>query len=256
VTEQVFGSTYAGAYDAFYATKDYAAECDVIERTLERFGDGKVRTLLDLGCGTGGHAIPLSKRGYQVTGVDRSPDMLARARQKAGKDKDAPEFVEGDVRNFSLGRTYDAAVMMFAVLGYQIENADVLAALRSVARHLRAGGVFAFDVWYGPGVLRDPPGERARSFRDGAREIIRVVRGDLDVAKHVATVKYDLWSVDGGSGVARASEQHTMRFFFPREIELFLELAGLRLRALTAFGDAERAPTEQDWNAYAVAVKP
>jgi len=253
VTGEVFGSVYARSYDAFYAAKDYAAECDLLERAFKRFATGPVNTILDLGCGTGGHAIPLSQRGYAVTGVDQSRDMLTRARAKAGNGGKAPEFVQSDLRSLDLGRTYDAAVMMFAVLGYQVENDDVLAALGTVARHLRKGGLFAFDIWYGPGVLRDPPGERARAFHDGKREIIRIARGDLDVGRQLASVKYDLWSVENSGSVEKTSERHTMRFFFPKELELFLQIAGLRLVSLSAFGETDKAPTEKDWNVFAAA---
>ncbi|MBI4220016.1 MAG: class I SAM-dependent methyltransferase [Chloroflexi bacterium] len=253
MTDQAFGSLYSDCYDAFYATKDYEAECDLLEAAFRRFGNGPVETVLDLGCGTGGHALPLSRCGYRVTGVDRSAGMLEKAREKAGPA--GPEFLEGDLRSLDLGRTFDAAVMMFAVLGYQVENQDVLAALRTVSRHLKPGGLFACDVWYGPAVLRDPPGERARTFRDGNREVIRVVRGGLDVARHVATVGYELWSVEPARGVEKASEAHSMRFFFPKELELFLDCAGLRLSSLTAFGDLDRSPAETDWNVFAVGVK-
>ena len=253
MTDEVFGALYSDCYDAFYATKDYEAECDLLEGAFRFFGSGPVETVLDLGCGTGGHALPLARRGYRVTGVDRSAGMLEKAREKAGAG--GPEFLEGDLRSLDIGRTFDAAVMMFAVLGYQVENQDVLAALRTVARHLKPGGLFAFDVWYGPAVLRDHPGERARTFRAGGREVIRVVRGDLDVARHVATVRYELWSVELASGVVRAAETHSMRFFFPKELDLFLDVAGLRLLSLTAFGDLDRSPAETDWNVFAVAVK-
>ena len=76
----VFGRDYAAAYDDLYQDKDYVAECDLIERVFETYGQGPTRRVLDLGCGTGGHAVILAKRGYDVVGVDRSPEMLERAR--------------------------------------------------------------------------------------------------------------------------------------------------------------------------------
>src|SRR5262249_47425100 len=158
----VFGSVYADAYDTLYQDKDYAAECALIERVFREHGRGPVRSVLDLGCGTGNHVLLMVQRGYDVVGVDRSEGMLARARAKA--DKTLPsrrvEFRQGDVRNVELGRQFDAAVMMFAVLGYQPTNADVRAALRTAHRHLRPGGLFVFDVWYGPAVLRERPSQR------------------------------------------------------------------------------------------------
>lgn len=66
--KELFGSDYANCYDALYAEKDYEAECDLIERVLRAHGDGKIGTILDLGCGTGNHALPLAERGFEVVG--------------------------------------------------------------------------------------------------------------------------------------------------------------------------------------------
>ncbi len=79
-----FAGLYAETYDALYGDKDTAAECNLIER-LFATRDGGVETVLELGCGTGNHAIPLAARGYWVTGVDRSGDMIAAAAAKAGE---------------------------------------------------------------------------------------------------------------------------------------------------------------------------
>ena len=128
---QIFADVYAGNYDSMYATKDYLAECDVIERVFARFGDGRIRTIADFGCGTGSHAIPLARRGYAVVGVDRSDAMLAEARTKADGASSQPggmgtlTFRQGDLRDVNLDSRFDAVLMMFAVLGYQHTNQDV-----------------------------------------------------------------------------------------------------------------------------------
>ena len=145
----VFGRDYAAAYDDLYHDKDYQAECDVISQVFDTYAAGTVRRVLDLGCGTGGHAVILASRGYEVVGVDRSPEMLDRAR---ARDSSA-SFELGEITSFNFGQTFDAVLMMFAVLGYQARNADVQAALATVRRHLTPGGLFFCDFWYGPAVL-------------------------------------------------------------------------------------------------------
>src|SRR5947209_19234510 len=95
----VFGQEYASIYNLLYEDKDYAAECDVLERVFRTFGSRQVHRVLDLGCGTGNHAVPLAERGYQVVGVDRSEDMLARARARGS----AAEFRSGDLTQLDLG---------------------------------------------------------------------------------------------------------------------------------------------------------
>jgi predicted TPR repeat methyltransferase len=74
-----FGRAYAEIYDWLYSDKDYAGECDLLEELFRRCSGREIQSILDLGCGTGGHAFPLADRGYQVLGVDRSADMIAQA---------------------------------------------------------------------------------------------------------------------------------------------------------------------------------
>src|SRR5262249_50342723 len=155
----VFGSVYAASYDVLYRDKDYLAECALLGRVFQKYGEGSIKSILDLGCGTGNHSIPLAQQGYEVVGVDRSADMIALARNKAtqGRIEKSVLFHQGDLRSTDLGRRFDAVLMMFAVLGYQRENADVLAALATAHRHLRKGGLLVFDIWYGPAVLHERP---------------------------------------------------------------------------------------------------
>ncbi len=192
--------------------------------------------------------MPLARRGYRAAGVDLSPEMLRVAREKveaAGLDVD---LVQGDVRNVRLDRRFSAVLLMFAVLGYQRTNEDVLATLRTAREHLEKGGLVVFDVWYGPGVLRDPPGRRNRTIEtaDGALE--REVTADLDIPRQLCTVTYDL--VRDGH---REQETHVMRFFFPAELSLFCEVSSLELVSLTPFGSLDGEATEVTWNATAVA---
>ena len=164
-----FGEQYAGAYDALYADKDYAAEVDLVEEVLRRHGAPLPADLLDLGCGTGGHAVPLAVRGHRVEGVDVAPAMLEHARAKAAAAGVQVGLREGDIRTADLGRQFDAVLLLFAVLSYMHGNDDVLAALRTARRHLRPGGLFLLDVWNGPAVLFDPPrdGEKAAALTGG-----------------------------------------------------------------------------------------
>ncbi len=251
----IFGGAYAGTYDALYQEKDYPAECDLVERIFQTYGQGTVRTVLDLGCGTGNHAIPLAERGYAVTGVDRSQAMLAAAEEKAAAAgvRDRLVLRHGDVTDVDLGQPFDAALMMFAVLGYQYENAQVLAALRTVRRHLRQGGLFVFDVWYGPAVLTERPSQRVKTIETPGGTVLRVASGELDTRRDLCTVRYDVWTVEGDRVTSRTQESHPMRYFFPPELALLLECAGLELVRLGAFPDLEAEPDEHTWNVTAVA---
>jgi SAM-dependent methyltransferase len=245
----VFGAGYAASYDALYEEKDYEAECDLVERVFREYGDDGVRTILDLGCGTGNHAVPLARRGYEVVGVDRSEPMLGRGRAKGG---DAVAFELGDIRDIRLDRAFDAVLLLFAVLGYQHANGDVLAALRTAHAHLRPGGLLLFDVWYGPAVLQERPAPRLRTIESGSSSLLRFSDGALDVRRHLCRVDFRIWQVEGERIVAKTEERHEMRYFFPLELELFLSCARMSLLRIGAFPEFDAEPDETTWNVLAV----
>jgi SAM-dependent methyltransferase len=250
---EIFAGEYAGAYDLIYADKDYRAECDLIERAFELYAPGKLQRILDLGCGTGAHVLELARRGYDVTGVDRSVAMLKIAREKAAREGVATGFSLGDLRTIDLGLEFDAVLMMFAVLGYQLKNADVLAALRTARRHLTTSGLLLFDVWYGPAVLMQRPSRRTRKLPWEHGELVRVSDGVLDVRHQRCTVTFRLEFQANGEVAYLTDETHDMRFFFPLELELFMSCAGLSLVQLAAFPYLDRKPDDSTWNVVAVA---
>ena len=250
----MFGPVYANVYDTLYRDKDYTAESALIQRLFHQYHKGSLRTVLDLGCGTGSHALPLCRAGYEVVGVDCSQDMLAEARRKATEagSKEAV-FHHADIRCLDLKQTFDAGLMMFAVLGYQLENADVLATLKSARSHLRSDGLLLFDVWYGPAVLTERPSQRVKMIPTAEGQVLRVASGQIDGRRHVCTVQYQLWELKQRQLVSCIEETHRMRYFFPLELEFFLECAGFRLRELRAFPDFDRDADETTWNVMCVA---
>ena len=245
---------YATFYDSLYADKDYESECAFLVAVFEAHGLGGSASVLDLGSGTGGHDIPLAGRGYAVTGVDRSSEMAGIAAQKAAAAHVPVDFVVGDVRDVSLGRTFDAVISMFAVMSYQLTNDDLLAAFKTARTHLKPGGLFVFDGWFGPAVLVDQPKVARKTVETSEGDVIeRVARPTLDPVAQTVSVDYEV-SRRRGELVEHTHEVHAMRFLFARELELLLGLAGLELESLGPFMDLSRAPTVDDWNFSAVAT--
>jgi len=250
----LFGTGYSNSYDLLYSDKDYGVECDLIVRAIGEYGLNPTRSILDLGCGTGNHALPLARRGYEVVGIDRSEQMLALARTKA-RDLNAgkADFSSGDIRSADLGRKFDATLMMFAVLGYQLYNEDVLSALRTARQHITPGGVLIFDVWYGPAVLNLKPSERAKVIPIPDGQILRFADGNLNISDQICTVNYRLWRIKDDRVITRIEESHQVRYFFPRELDLLLESSGFRRVRTSAFPEFEREPDETTWNALVIA---
>jgi ubiquinone/menaquinone biosynthesis C-methylase UbiE len=251
----VFSSLYAGQYDQLYSEKSYGTECDLIEKATHMNMKVKPTTILDVGCGTGAHAIELAKRGYRVTGVDLSQPMLEHAKHKANELEASkrPEFFHGDARSFDLNKQYDVVIMMFAVVGYLTTNEDVLAGLRNVRRHLKPGGLFVCDFWYGPSVLSVRPTDRVRVIDVEKGRVIRAASTQLDISNHTADVTFRLWSLQGDVLAAETVETHRMRYFFPQEFSLFLSAAQMKISTLSAFPTLEMPLSDNTWNAVAVA---
>jgi SAM-dependent methyltransferase len=243
----IFG-VYASYYDALYRDKDYEAECDFLEQIFARYAHAPVRTILDLGCGTGGHALPLARRGYTVTGVDLSEHMLEKARQKAADAGLNIRFHQGDIRNIELRRAFDAVIAMFAVISYQITNEDLAAAFRTARRHLEPGGLFVFDCWFGPAVLVQRPTDRYKVVERNGERIIRFAHPTLDIMRHTVQVDYKVLRLKDDRVLDEGDESHVMRFLFPQEIAHYLGEAGFRLEKLCPFMALERDMSEQDWN--------
>ncbi len=249
----IFSGTHASLYDRMQGHKDYRSECDLLEKAFRRYQARKTRTVVDFGCGTGNHTIAMANRGFRVTGVDRSREMLEIARKKAAASKVAVRWREGDLRTVDAGGTYDAALLMFAVLGYMTENDDLVRALTNVRRHLKPAGLLAFDVWYGPAVLAIKPSNRVKTLTLPKGRIIRKATSTLDTRRHLCQVRYHLRCVNGRTVVSDSEEIHQLRYFFPLELEFFLSQTGFRQVSLTSFPTLDQPPGDSTWNAFIVA---
>jgi SAM-dependent methyltransferase len=250
-----FMGSYAQRYDALYAAKDYQAECDLIERVFSKF-DAAPATVLDIGCGTGGHVLELASRGYECTGVDMSPAMLEQAADKTTKLglPKSPKWLTGNAKSFDIEQHFDAAIMMFAVVSYLTTNDDLMEALANIRAHLKPGSLFICDFWYGPAVLSVKPEDRVRVIETSDMTTIRRAITTLDSFEQTATVTFDLWSIHANGGLEKTTEAHKMRYFFPKEFELFLKLSGFSVLSMTEFPEISKDLGLDSWNALCVAV--
>lgn len=250
----VFGD-YAHFYDGLYQDKDYEGECDYLEKVFAKFSRHKVKTILNLGSGTGNHDVVLAKKGYQVTGVDMSAEMLKQARAKVAGIEPAVKLVKKDITKLQLNKKFDAVVSMFAVMGYMADNGQLEKACKVAAKHLKKGGVFVFDSWFGPAVLVQKPKDKQVEVEYNNGKIHRKTKAKLDVLNQVIDVTFESSYSEVGKVIHKNKETHTMRFFFAKEIEYFLRQAGFSSVILTPFLKTTGSPTLDDWNMSIVAVK-
>ncbi|MGC9344726.1 MAG: class I SAM-dependent methyltransferase, partial [Bacteroidales bacterium] len=138
---------YGKKYDKEVFTQGTAGECDFIEKELDY---NKSLKILDVGCGTGRHAIESTKRGYQVTGIDLSESQLQRAREKAEKEDLKIDFQRQDARSLSFSKEFDVAIMLceggFPLMETDEMNFEIL---KSVTRSLKENCRFIFTTLNG-----------------------------------------------------------------------------------------------------------
>jgi len=130
----------------FLFTKErLAAADDHVEKALD-LARPRGRQALDLACGPGRCSVALARRGFTVTGVDRTKLLLDRARSRARRVGVPVEWVRADMRDFAREKTFDLALSMFTSFGYFDEKEEDLAVLRNVLASLKPGGVFLMEL--------------------------------------------------------------------------------------------------------------
>jgi SAM-dependent methyltransferase len=182
----------------------------------------------------------LAERGYKVTGVDLSEEMLAVANAQLSTLPHPPSeftsqpstlsFQQGDIRSIRLDRTFDVVVSLFHVISYQTGNDDLRRAFLTAREHLEPGGAFIFDCWYGPAVLTDRPVARVKRLEDGEIAVTRIVEPLMHPNDNRVDLHYEVLVRDKASGeVEEVREVHRMRYLFRPEIELLLEETDMTL---------------------------
>jgi cyclopropane fatty-acyl-phospholipid synthase-like methyltransferase len=141
--EELF-TNYAKTYDKEVFTQGTIQEVDFIEQELNY---AKNKRILDIGCGTGRHAIELAKRGYTVTGIDLSESQLNCAKQKANAEKVEINFRQADARQLQFKQEFDLVIMLCEG-GFSLMETDEMnfAILTSATQALNAEGKFIFNA--------------------------------------------------------------------------------------------------------------
>jgi SAM-dependent methyltransferase len=224
---------YSQYYDLFYRDKDYETEAGFVDKIIKNhLPDAK--TILEFGCGTGLHASKLADRGYQVHGVDSSDQMLAKAQKnRAALNPQAASsvsFLKGDIRALRISDRFDVVIALFHVISYLPTNSDINEAFECARSHLRKGGIFLFDCWYGPAVLTDRPQVRIKRIENDKVKVVRIAEPEIFENSNLVDIKYQVFIQNKlTSKLEIIEETHRLRYLFKPEVIYFLNEAGLEL---------------------------
>lgn len=195
-------------YDLIYeaAGKDYAAESAEVDAAIKARNPG-ASSLLDVACGTGAHLAKLVD-SYDVSGVDLDPGMLAQAERRLPPDT---PLVQADMRNFSLGRQFDAVICLFSSIGYMASTDDLRDAIRNMAEHLHAGGVLILDGWVRPDAWRPSNSVHIDVAEGDELSVVRVARSERNGPTTHLEMHHLVASPGQGGAPHRPSRSDTLR---------------------------------------------
>lgn len=215
-------SQTAHYYDLIYGEfKDFEEEATRVAILLRQVAPS-VRTVLDLGCGTGRHAAALREaHGFDVHGLDIEPAFVEISRKRCP----GADFTAGDMADFDLGRTFDAVICLFSSIGYVKTQERLAATARCIASHLEEGGVALVEPWFTPGAFT-PGRVHLTTAESGDIRISRMSWSRVQDAVSILEFHYLVGTRDG---IQHLSEEHHLALFTRKEMEEGLKAGGLEL---------------------------
>ncbi len=246
--EELF-TNFAHTYDRQPFTTGTLNEADFIEKEIQY---NKGVRILDVGCGTGRHAIELAKRGYGVTGIDLSADQVTRANEKARQFGVSVNFYIQDARTISYIGEFDLAIMIcegaFPLMETDEMNFEILV---NVTRALKVGGKLIMTTLNGLYPLR----HSTKDFTNGNQDNFSVVSNKFNpqTMRDISTVK-----VEDDSGNIKEITTNE-RYYLPVEIEKLL--SSLKYSYISIYGcecgnyKRGRPPAADDYEMLVIADK-
>jgi dTDP-3-amino-3,4,6-trideoxy-alpha-D-glucopyranose N,N-dimethyltransferase len=223
----LYGSDTASVYHDFYRErkgKDYAAEAAQLAGLVRDRRPG-ASSLLDVACGSGSHLEHFVHEFGHVEGLELSADMIAVARPLLP----GVALHQGDMRDFALGRRFDAVTCLYSSIGYMADEATLRGTIARFAGHLEPGGVLLVEPWWTPEEFLD---------RHVAGDVLTV--GGRTIARVSHTVRHGdktrmavHWTVaDAADGPRHVAETHEMSLFTQDQYEDAFAAAGCSVERL------------------------
>ncbi|MBQ8733291.1 MAG: methyltransferase domain-containing protein [Anaerotignum sp.] len=216
---------FASVYDIFMEQVEYDQWLNHIHAIWEKFGL-QPKTVIDLGCGTGSIALPLAKEGYDVIGVDLSPEMLTEADHKAMEEGVSVRFACQDMTELELGEEADCILSLCDSMNYLTEDGQLEDAFKSIAQHMKQESLFLFDL-NTEYKFKDVLGQNV--FGSAEEHAAYIWENDYDEEEKINEY-YVSFFIENEDGLyERIEEFHYERAYSMEEIEEGLQAAGMEL---------------------------
>lgn len=241
-------SVFAGFYDALTDNVGYPARAKYLFELFSRFGVSS-GLMLDLACGTGSLSVELAKLGFEMIGVDNSPEMLAVASEKAAGQGQDILFLCQNMQQLDLYGTIDAAVCTLDSLNHITRPREVQAVLQRVSLFMNPGGVFIFDV-NTPYKHSEVLGNQ--TFVYDLDDVYCVWQNEYTPQTRVVSISLDFF-IRSGNTYIRERESFSERAYTPGEWKQWLKSAGFEL--LAEYAELTDCPPQEDTQRIIYVVK-
>lgn len=225
-----------GQYDAYATIYDrsgqmrFAVLMDLYLRDLLRLHPVEGREMIDLACGTGTLALLMAERGWRVLGLDASLAMLAEATRKLASLSDPVDvrFGQADMRDFQVSAPVDLLTCCFDTVNYLVDPAELARCFAAVARALRPGGLFCFDLATDFFLRHYWNGVEVEEFPD----FTQIMQSHYDEGSGCSTLVLTGFVKIAGGRFRRFREVHVERAYDDQHIRSLLETAGFTVEAI------------------------
>ena len=236
-------TSLAPVYDRLNADIDYEAWADYIERQFSLYAGKKPESVLDLACGTGAMTVELARRGYDMTGIDLSEDMLAVARQKCDGERFLHPvlLVCQNMAEFELYGTVDAVTCCLDSMNYLTKTDDLMRTLLHVHNYLNPDGLFIFDM-NAPAKFEQVYGTNAYILEDEG--ILCAWQNIYNPKSKLCDFYLSIFTEDTDGRWQRFDEEQRERCWPLRTVKKMLDECGFELLALAE--DFEGTPVTPD----------
>ena len=245
-------SALAPFYDMLNGELDYGAWADFLEENFRRYCPEKVTSVLDLACGTGRMTAELCRRGYDMIGVDRSPDMLSVARQNAEKTgmTDRILYLCQDMCDFELYGTVEAVVCCLDSVNHVLDRRDLSRCFHWVHNYLVPDGLFIFDV-NTPYKFENVYADNAYVLEDEG--VLCAWQNHYRKGSRLCDFYISLFTENTNGSYEREDTRQTERVYTLRSLEKLLSESGLAL--LSVVSDFAFTPVNEKTERYYITAR-
>lgn len=210
---------FAEYYDLIYSKKNYSKETNFIENLIKKYKI-KGKKILDLGCGTGSHAIHLNEKGFDVFGIDISKEILKVAKNKSKK----ATFLKGDMKNFRLKKEFDIVLCLFSTIHYNQSFKELKKTLKNIYSHLKKGGLLIFDMGFNEERWKEGY-SHIESWSNKKIELVRFSKSIRQKNFGILNMAYILFK---NNKFYFGKEKHKLKIFKTLEVKKLTEKLGFK----------------------------